>query len=52
MNDSQAEILIQTQRQESKEVDGKLVSNVLYQSIKVSLVKSDKQWLVDAAYWQ
>lgn len=49
---SRADITVQTQRQETKSVDGKLVSNTLYQDIKVNLVKSDKQWLVDAAYWQ
>ena len=49
---SQADITVQTQRQETKSVDGKLVSNTLYQDIKINLVKSDKQWLVDAVYWQ
>jgi flagellar basal body-associated protein FliL len=52
MTNNQAEIVVQTQRQESKTVNGNLVSSLLYQDIKVNLIKSDKQWLVDAAYWQ
>ncbi len=52
MTDNQAEVLVRTQRQESKIIDGELVSAISYQDIKVSLVKSAKQWLVDSAYWQ
>lgn len=52
ISDTQAEILVKTQRQESKMVDGKLLSGTLYKDIKINLVKSDKQWLVDSAYWQ
>lgn len=52
LNDSQAEILVQTQRQESKVVAGQLLSNTTYQDIKINLVKNGEQWLVDAAYWQ
>ncbi|MDQ5938632.1 MAG: hypothetical protein QG603_723 [Patescibacteria group bacterium] len=52
MSDNQAEILVQTQRQESKKINDQLSVETLYQDIKVTLVKSDKQWLVDSAYWQ
>jgi hypothetical protein len=52
ISDDQAEIIVQTQRQETKSVAGKLVTNTVYKEIKVNLIKSDKQWLIDAAYWQ
>ncbi len=52
ISDSQAEVIVSTQRQESSTIGGKLVSNLTYQDIKINLLKSDKQWLVDAAYWQ
>lgn len=52
ISDSQAEIMVQTQRQETKSIDGKLVTSTGYQGIKVNLIKSNNQWLVDAAYWQ
>lgn len=52
MADNQAEILVQTQRQESKKINDQLSVETLYQDIKINLVKSDKQWLVDSAYWQ
>ena len=52
ISDTQAEIVVQTQRSESKTVDGKLLSETLYKDIVINLIKSDQQWLVDAAYWQ
>jgi hypothetical protein len=52
LSNNQAEILVQTQRQESKKINDQVSVKTLYQDIKINLVKSEQQWLVDAAYWQ
>lgn len=50
--DSQAEVLVHTQRQETRAIDSKLITETVYKDIKINLIKNDKQWLIDGAYWQ
>ncbi len=52
LTSQRAEILVKTQRLETKTNGPALVKDTIYQDIKISLVKSDDDWLVDGAYWQ
>ncbi|MFA5126889.1 MAG: hypothetical protein WC465_02720 [Patescibacteria group bacterium] len=52
LNSQTAEVFVKTQRLETKTSGPALVEDTIYQDIKVSLVKSGEDWLVDGAYWQ
>jgi hypothetical protein len=49
VSDSDAEVMVGTQRVET---NNNLEENVVYQDIKIMIVKSGSRWLVDGAYWQ
>ena len=49
LTDSQAEVLVKTQRVKTK---ANLTEEIYYQDIKISVVKSGDKWLVSSAVWQ